>query len=771
MPESANTFPRAPALSENSVIQAPSGQLQIRGNVGTALPGHCRLLPMKNLRVALLLALPVTSFILIGCSSGGGGSTQPNDPDGKHVATDGILVGVADSGFRITHETIAPHLIKTTNLIDGSTDVSGDEDHGTAVASLFTMPPSNTGLLLAKVSEDDKIGIAKTNVLDHSVGFLANEGARVINLSWSGRLDAPSPSSSYRGVDSLTSLKKIITSNKGLGSAYIISAGNDGKPLVSTNPLHQQAKIFERMLIVGGSILDDNGELILHPKSNHPGDDADWQSRFLTAPWSAVAATADADDSYAYWSGTSFTAPQVAEFAAAIIERWPHLDAVAVTQHLLDTADRSSPLFQSNDCGADGTTNCGTYYLGQGEADIFAALAPAGTLAVPTGSQVEGDSVDADQSLAELSGAYGDSLASSGVLANVAAFDEMGRDYLVDLSGQVQARQERERTMRDHMARLSTTSPQQRQQVDSTLGAFRFRSTHNGYGETLASRLDGRLGANQWTAFYFSGSEVDPMSAYGQSGMMTLLSYQGGSAVTENLEAVNGLRHEVAISDQLALVAKHWTGEGRGDTSEMLSDYQANRTDVGFRMALNDDIDLTSTVGVLNETQGLLGAQGSGTLSLGERNRTNFASVTLDAALGNQFNAFAHYDQGRGDARGNGMIQRIDGIQTAEFGLGLQWSGDRHSFATAYRQPMRIDSATAALSVPVGRTNDGQVIRESREVSLSPSGRQQDIELGYTFLPNKRSSLQLNLVYTLEPGHDPGTSSDTAAMVNYRLAF
>ena len=74
--------------------------------------------------------------------------------------------------------------------------------------------------------------------------------------------------------------------------------------------------------------------------------------------------------------------------------------------------------------------------------------------------------------------------------------------------------------------------------------------------------------------------------------------------------------------------------------------------------------------------------------------------------------------------------------------------------AFGYRQPMRLDSATATLNVPVGRLNDGTVIRETREASLSPSGRQQDFELGYTFLPSNRTALQFNLVHTLEPGHN-----------------
>lgn len=245
--------------------------------------GHSRIPPMTKPLNATLLALSTIAFLLTGCLGGGGGSTQPNNSSGVHesapspdgsVATPGpdsdVVVGVTDSGFRLTHETIEPSLIKATNLIDGSTDVSGDEDHGTAIASLVTQAPSLTGLLLAKVSDDDNAGLAATNVLDYSVGYLATECARVINHSWSGRIDAPDPAASYRGVNALTSLEQIITSNDGLGSVYVVAAGNDGQPLQSSNPIHQHVEIFERMLIVGGSTRDANDELILDPPEQSP---------------------------------------------------------------------------------------------------------------------------------------------------------------------------------------------------------------------------------------------------------------------------------------------------------------------------------------------------------------------------------------------------------------------------------------------------------------------------------------------------------------------
>ncbi|RDB44563.1 peptidase S8 [Halomonas sp. DQ26W] len=734
-------------------------------------------------RFVSTLILPAAILTLTACGGGGGGGgTKPTNDKGTHEPElnpsllprdeGSVLVGVADTGFRITHETLAPALYATVNLVDGSDDVSGDEDHGTAVASLTTLGSSEPQLYLAKVSSPDFPGRATVSVLDYSVGYLADEGARVINHSWGGRYHAPAESSSYLGVSSLDSLQRIVTSNDGLGSIYVVSAGNDGETLTSSNPIHQYEDIYARMLIVGGSTLNEDGEIVLKEQSNHPGADADWQARFLTAPWATTAATAKHDASYATWGGTSIAAPQVAQYAAAMIELWPHLDAATVSKRLLETADQSSPLYGDTSCGSDGSVDCGFYYLGQGEADIGVALEPDGSLALAAGTYIDGDSHSPGESFAQLSAAYGDSLAQSGVLKGVAAFDDLGRDYRIDLSQHSGYREQRRKVLRTNLERISASSPQQRQEIESNMGMFRFTSRVNGHGETLSSRLDGSLGKSDWTLFQFGGNEVDPLSAYGESGFMPLLSFQAGSELTGPLETVMGLRTEYPLIGGLDLVAKHWSGDAVKGRRHLGGAYQAARTDFGLRMSASDRFGITATMGSLEESHGLLGGQGSGALSLGERNRTAFSGLAIDANLGGQWQAFAHYERGQGEVQGSsGFIQHIDKIRTDELGMGVQWSGSRHSAALAYRQPMRISDATVTLSVPVGRTLDGRVIHEERTADLAPSGRQQDIELGYRFQASKRGVLQLNLSHTLEPGHDRAARSDSAAVINYQVAF
>lgn len=768
---------------------------------------------IKTLTLVAVSALPL---LLTACGGGGGGSSAPNPggihtpeptptptptptpnptpaPNTGHPSTDmsdlvpenpenPVLVGVADSGFRLTHDSIKDHIQRAENLLNPGQPVNLGDGHGTSVASVIAQSGAPAEMLLTQVSNEE--GKARTDILDYSVGFMADQGARVVNHSWSGRAEAPAPTAMdlKYGTNLLSteSLGKIVTSNGGLGTVYVVSAGNEGIELNDTlqegRPIYELDGVWERMLVVGGTTTDANGNLILNANSNRPGEQAEWQERFITAPWAARVALDSSDSATGTAAGTSFAAPQVSAYAAAIIERWPHLDAQVVAQHLLDTANQNSPLYDRNDCGASGTANCGLYYLGQGEADIRAALTPKGTPSLPAGANVGGDSIALSETAAHLSSAYGDSLAQSGALANVAVFDELGRDYSVDLSQHSQPRHDRGRTLRDQMARMSvaSTSHQTHHQASFVAGfagmegAFDFSSTFDGFGNVLSSRFDATIGDNRWTTFNYAGGEVNPMSAYSESGMMPMLSYQGSSAFADNLASVNGVGLQHSLTDNLALVATHWTGSADDNAR---SNYSANRTDVGMTYMLGDNVGITGTVGSMNEESGLLGAQGFGALSLGESNQTTFANLSVEADFGNSITGFAQYEAGRGSANGGGMIQNVSGIETAEMGLGVQWTGKRHIAAFGYRQPMRLDSATATLNVPVGRLNDGTVIRETREASLSPSGRQQDFELGYTFLPSNRTALQFNLVHTLEPGHNQEADSDTAALVNYSYSF
>jgi len=705
---------------------------------------------------------------LSGCSSSGGGGGQhasggsPSRPSPAPLEPGLVRVAVADSAFDIATITNAERVIDSLDIYTNTTNVSGvDEWHGNAVASTITGGTlGNSRLDLLKV--EDSQGATLNNALDYAIGEAAARGARVINASFSRRLEASDPRLSFNGVSSAASFQRVVNANDGKGAVYVVSAGNSGSAIdTKGNAIYDRYPDLYRMMLIAVGTTEDGS---IHPLSSYPGDDNRLQERTLGAEYANRQKGAQ---------GTSISAARVSEYAAGIVAQWPHLTAREASQRLLDTARQDNELFRHNSCGETGTLNCGAFYLGQGEADIDAALAPEGELVVSQSQRISEGGESADGSFMQLSGAYGNAVAASGVLDNVAVFDTLGRDYQLNLGLHAQPRTRRAIQLRDQMEQLSQASAYAKQTQSIEQGNYRFTSSNNSMGDVLGSRFDGTFGDVQLSAFSFAGDQPDPMSGYMESAMMPMISFQAGSELTQAFESVNGVKTRYPLGEQLSLTASHWVGGV--NSTESHSDYRANRSDVGLALQVSPALSVSGYVGQLDEQQGLLGASGSGALGLGEQNQMAFAGVGLQAAFNNGFSGFAEFEQGRGNAVGSGLLTRIDDIRAQQMALGLQWSGsgqradERAAFTL--RQPLRIASANALFDVPVGRRLDGSVVRETRSASLEPSGRQLDIELGYTFPTSDSSLWQFNLLHTLEPGHDANAPSDSAAMVNYTYAW
>ncbi|MBR2515683.1 MAG: S8 family serine peptidase [Halomonas sp.] len=704
---------------------------------------------------------------LSGCSSSGGGGQYASGgslsrPSPVPLEPGLVRVAVADSAFDVAAITNAERVIDSLDVYTNTTNVSGvDEWHGNAVASTITGGTlGNSRLDLLKI--EDSQGDTFSNALDYAIGEAAARGARVINASFSRRLEASDPRLSFNGVSSAVSFQRVVNANDGKGAVYVVSAGNSGSAIdTKGNAIYDRYPDLYRMMLIAVGTTEDGS---IHPLSSYPGDDNRLQERTLGAEYANRKEGAQ---------GTSISAARVSEYAAGIVAQWPHLTAREASQRLLDTARQDNELFQHNSCGETGTLNCGAFYLGQGQADIAAALAPEGELVVSQGQRISEGGESADSSFMQLSGAYGNSVAASGVLDNIAVFDTLGRDYQFNLGLHTQPRRLHANQLRNQMEQLALASAYRPQRHSVAYGNYRFTSSSNRLGDLLSSRFDGTFGDVQLSVFSFSGDQPDPMSSYMESAIMPMLSFQAGSELTQAFESVSGVKTRYPLGERLSVTASHWVG-GLNDT-ESSSGYRANRSDVGVALQVSPALSVSGYVGQLDEQQGLLGASGSGALGLGEQNQMAFAGVGLQAAFNNGLSGFAEFEQGRGNAVGSGLLTRIDDMRAQQMALGVQWSGsgqradERAAFTL--RQPLRIASANALFDVPVGRHLDGSVIRETRSASLEPSGRQLDIELGYAFPTSDRSLWQFNLLHTLEPGHDADAPSDTAAMVNYTYAW
>ena len=719
-----------------------------------------------------------TITLLSACASGGGGggggetsspsspSSEPNLTSDKtdELASETVSIGVADSGFRLSHESLDGKVDKAVNLADPSNpDLSQDAGHGTAVASVAGNTWVDGRLLLAKVGNDD--GTASSNLLDYSVGYLADEGARIINHSYTDRMRAPHPGGSYEGVNSLDSLRKITTSNSGLGSLYVIAAGNAGVAIDTERPIHEHDDIFSYMLIVGGA--DGDG---LDRHSNYPGEVREWQERFLVAPMVTEIALDTGDTDYGIGAGTSFTAPQVAAAAADVMGLWPHMTADEVADLLLDTANQDVALYAKNDCGSGGDINCGTFYLGQGHLDRDEAMAPAGELSLPASNSVDGPTMSLAEASASLSASYGDAHSRTAALNDVAAFDELGRDYRVDLSGRIGERQDHGRRQASRMVGLQQQSAPEAQRLDMGNG-WSMDVSRQAWGGDVASSFT--FGSDRYSLGFYQrdGRAAQASMLSLNQGAMPMLSFQEAGGTQETLNRLSGIESSLGLNERTQVTLGHWRGD-EGDASVRGNDYSATQSSVGMTFQAMERLSLSAEMGLTQEDGGLLGAQGHGALSLGDQGRTVASRVGLDWALPASLNAFASYEQGASRASDHGgLIQSVDGVRTTELAAGLLWEAGIHGLALTYRQPQRVSQGQAELSIPVGRTLDGGVIHESRNMDLSPSGRQQDIEIGYSLAATERSRLQFNTLYSIEPGHDRSASDEWAVMVQYDARF
>jgi thermitase len=227
-----------------------------------------------------------------------------------------VIVAILDTGVEGTHPDLAANLVPGWNFYGNNSDTSDVHGHGTATAGTAAAEMDND-LGVASVAGSCKImpirisdsrGYAYSSTTAAALRWASDHGARVANISFGFGSDAT-----------------VLTAAgyfQNAGGVVTISAGNDGYFYSTPND--------SRALIV--SATDWSDAL------------ATWSSRGnfidISAPGVSVLTTRRvADGSYAYWSGTSFSAPIVAGVAALILSIKPELTGQQVRDIIKLSAD------------------------------------------------------------------------------------------------------------------------------------------------------------------------------------------------------------------------------------------------------------------------------------------------------------------------------------------------------------------------------------------------------------------------------------------------
>lgn len=261
-----------------------------------------------------------------------------------------IRVAIIDTGIDFSHPDLAgPRLINGFDFINGDSDATDDQGHGTHVAgtvgatlnnSIGVVGVAQCQLLAVKVL--DAGGSGSYSAVANGISFAVSNGAKVLNLSLGG----PSPDNTL-----LTALNNAVAS----GRLVVCASGNNNGPI-----LYPAA--YANAFAVGAT---DSGDVRASFSNFGPQLD-------VVAPGSSILSTT-MGGGYAAWSGTSMATPHVSGSAALLWSVNPSFSNAQVEGLLRSNAD---------DLGAPGRDDL----YGNGRINLqraFAALGGAPTIQNP----------------------------------------------------------------------------------------------------------------------------------------------------------------------------------------------------------------------------------------------------------------------------------------------------------------------------------------------------------------------------------------------------
>jgi hypothetical protein len=694
----------------------------------------------------------------------------------------GVKVGVIDSGIDLQSQEFGDCSggigTGTCRISGASVDAAGNGSiddvggHGTAVA--FTIAGRRNDAGTHGVAFDAQLIVARADAVGTCSGTpgsdgaspcrfddvaiaagldaARNGGARVVNISLGG--SSPEPQL-IQAIDRATAAGIII----------VISAGNEGpnapNPDAFTSAANNAA-VARGLIIIAGSVGPND---VISDFSNRAGTSA---NAYLAAVGEDVRAP-DQTNTPFLWSGTSFSAPQIAGAIALLAQAFPNLTGAQIVQLLYATA---------RDLGAPGVDPI----YGHGVLDLTRAFEPVGTLALAGSGGIASQQVNA-----ALSAPMGD--ARQGALGAV-VLDSFDRAFAMDLARTINhqgnmrrlpglmASRDRSFSVGMHDMQVAVSLVPGRDSV--RIERLGITTQDANVAQMLAATVSGRLGSKAQFAIGASESgnaltgrlagRADPafLVARDPSTNSGFDVDVGGSVAVRQALGPWGVTVASEFGDVLTqrdtpFEALKWKPErfGYGRTTLALDRrFGGLRTGVSLtRLAENDTV---------------LGARFSGALGAG-RADSLFVDLGLRTDLGSGWNLGGSMRQGwtnahlRGGVQGSGLI-RTNGFSGDIGKTGLLARGDTLGFRLA--QPLRVASGGIDLRLPQGwdyytGSVDSWAVSH---INLAPQGREMDYELSYRW-PLLGGDISSNLFLRQQPGNFAMLPADKGGAVRLTLGF
>jgi hypothetical protein len=703
-----------------------------------------------------------------------------------------VTIGIVDSGIDSDSPEFAGRLSPASRDVAGSRGVdNADSDHGTNVAMIAAAARDNLGILgmawgaqVAMFRADspgscttpNKDGKNECQFYDSAIAAGVNgaidAGAKVINLSLGGS----SPGSVLRNA---------IARAAAAGVVVIISAGNDGdstEPGIDPNNPDPFAAGLRAAgngnVIIAGSVGETN---VISPFSNRAGSSAQWD---LTARGErvccvyengAIKITTDSTGArfVNLFSGTSFSAPQIAGAAALLLQAFPNLTATQVVDLLLRSAR------DAGDAGTDAT-------YGRGILDIAAAFSPQGATSLSTVQAPLG----VGDTTVVTSRPMGD--ARVDVPMEAVLLDGYGRAYEYNLGARTRSAVSPPRltaaltgTSRNISAAAQglslafTVDATGRAAAQPWQGALRLSRGDAEAARVLAGQVVARIAPKTKVAFAFAqGADglIAQMQGRSEAEFIVAGSAHDDVGFDQAGQTVIALRQSIGNWGLTATAAKSGAMTGAplqyGATlAQRRGEFPLSRLGVAFDRGFEAG---RATFGAtwLRESGTILGARVHSGLG-------GSGAQTLLADAGAQWSPAPGW-QLSGALRGG--ITRAGSGGTLQGGtlLTSAWSLDAlrsdvftrgDSVALRLSQPLRVERGSLSFLLPVDY--DYATLQTGfglRTLSLSPQGREIDAELGWSG-PVLAGQAHAGVFYRKDPGHRAAAADDKGLAVSWKAAF
>ena len=305
-----------------------------------------------------------------------------DDLHGQGLTGAGVIVGVADTGFRLTHEVLEPLQAQVLDAYDFLEDDAvvanetpqeeADEQdfHGSAVVSVLAGKLDGT---MVGIAPDVSLLLAKTESVPLEEPF--EEDTWIAGVQWAETQGADLVTSSLAwadwytlpdDLDGATAVSTIfadqITADTGL--LLVQSAGNDGPGTSSIWAPNDAASVLS------AAAVDADGDVAFF-SGRGPTADGRFKPDLAAPGQSTTVVRWDEASGLQTASGTSFAAPILAGIAALLIQAHPDWTRDEIVAAMKTTASQASA--PDNDLGwgiVDGWQACGPDDDGDGAIDV-----------------------------------------------------------------------------------------------------------------------------------------------------------------------------------------------------------------------------------------------------------------------------------------------------------------------------------------------------------------------------------------------------------------